>query len=453
MSDITPCRSEPIYDLVGIGFGPSNLALAVAVAEHNSASRADDELAVRFLEKQPCFGWHRGMLIDDARMQVSFLKDLATLRNPHSRYSFLSYLHDRGRLVDFINCQSFFPTRLEFHDYLAWVEQDFSDRVDYSTDVVEIAAAEAGQESETTILEVVARRPDGGRHRYRTRNVVIATGLAPRLPPGVELTDRIWHNRDLVTNTARLAGSTPERFAVIGAGQSAAETVEYLHRTFPGAEVCAVFSRYGYTPADDTPFANRVFDPSAAEDFYTASPQVKDLIFGYHRNTNYSAVDPDLIKALYERHYAERVAGIERLRFLKVSQVVDLVDTGTSVDLTVESMIDGARIQLACDAAVYATGYRSGDPTGLLGRLGDVCPRDAAGRPEITRDYQLVTPGLHAGIYVQGATEHTHGIASTLLSNVALRCGEIVRSVCAGRRTTALPAGERWSPALSGGHH
>ena len=44
-----------------------------------------------------------GMLLDDATMQVSFLKDLVTMRNPTSDFSFLSYLHERGRLVDFIN--------------------------------------------------------------------------------------------------------------------------------------------------------------------------------------------------------------------------------------------------------------------------------------------------------------------------------------------------------------
>lgn len=33
------------------------------------------------------------------------------------------------------------------------------------------------------------------------------------------------------------------------------------------------------------------------------------------------------------------------------------------------------------------------------------------------------------GIYLQGGTEHTHGITSTLLSNVAVRSGELVRSM------------------------
>jgi L-ornithine N5-monooxygenase len=98
-------------DLVGVGFGPSNLGLAIALAE-----RSGPALSMRFLERQERFGWHRGMLLEDATMQVSYLKDLVTLRNPASGYGFLSYLHDRGRLVDFINYGSPFPTRIEFHD-------------------------------------------------------------------------------------------------------------------------------------------------------------------------------------------------------------------------------------------------------------------------------------------------------------------------------------------------
>nr|WP_238356691.1 SidA/IucD/PvdA family monooxygenase [Kribbella italica] len=61
------------------------------------------------MERQRGFGWHRGMLIEDATMQVSFLKDLVTLRNPASEFTFLTYLHSKGRLVDFINHKTLFP--------------------------------------------------------------------------------------------------------------------------------------------------------------------------------------------------------------------------------------------------------------------------------------------------------------------------------------------------------
>lgn len=84
---------SPVHDVVGIGFGPANLALAIALEEHNESARRDQAVTALFLERQPSFGWHRGMLIDGATMQVSFLKDLATLRNPTSRFGFVPYLH------------------------------------------------------------------------------------------------------------------------------------------------------------------------------------------------------------------------------------------------------------------------------------------------------------------------------------------------------------------------
>jgi L-ornithine N5-oxygenase len=96
----------------------------------------------------------------------------------------------------------------------------------------------------------------------------------------------------------------------------------------------------------------------------------------------------------------------------------------------VESMVDGAREVLAADLVVYATGYRPSDPATLLGELADVCLRDPEGRLRVERDYRVATrPELTAGIYLQGATEHTHGLSSTLLSTIAVRAGEIAESV------------------------
>ncbi len=62
---------------------------------------------------------------------------------------------------------------------------------------------------------------------------------------------------------------------------------------------------------------------------------------------------------------------------------------------------------------MYATGYRSADPAELLGGVAGSLRRDAAGQVLIGRDYRLSTTGdFRCGIYVQGATEATHGIAS-----------------------------------------
>ena len=441
--------SGEILDVVGVGFGPSNLALAIAIAEHN-ARGAGEPLTARFVERQPRFGWHRGMLIEDATMQVSYLKDLVTLRSPTSPFSFLCYLHDHGRLVDFINYGSSFPTRVEFHDYLEWAASAFTAQVDYGTDVTGIAPVDGDGTGQC--LEVATRRLDGRTARLRARNVVLATGLRPHLPEGVSTGRRIWHSCDLLAKVATL--TAPERLTVVGAGQSAAEAVDYLHRTFPDAEVCAVFARYGYSPADDTSFANRVFDPSAVDAFFHAPGKVKDMILDYHANTNYSVVDPQLIDELYRRHYREKVSGRERLRFHKVSRIADAVEVNGRIELAVESMLDSSREVLTTDLVVYATGYRTGDPCHLLGDLAGACCRGTNGQLEISRDYRIITDdAITAGIYVQGATEHSHGLSSTLLSNIAVRAGEIVASIDARReapardlapaRAIAPPAGDR----------
>jgi L-ornithine N5-oxygenase len=440
-SNADPHSDQEILDVVGVGFGPSNLGVAIALLEHNAAVPASRMMTARFVERQERFGWHRGMLLEDATMQVSYLKDLVTLRNPVSGFSFLSYLHDRDRLADFINYGSSFPTRREFHDYLEWAAARVEEigagaggnvGIDYGREVVEIVPVR-GEGATVDAVDVVVRA--GGRvERLRARNVILACGLTPVVPDGVRTGGRIWHNRDLLFRTGELDGTEPTRFAVVGAGQSAAETVAHLHRTFPAAEVHAVFARYGYSPADDTSFANRIFDPAAVDDFFSAPDEVKERILGYHANTNYSVVDPELIEDLYRTHYHERVAGTERLRFRNVSRVADVVEVGDRVELAVESLIDGSREVVAADAVVYATGYRATDPLGLLADgLEAVC--DEQGRLEVRRDYRLGTGALadgtrvRAGLYLQGPTEHTHGITSTLLSNIAVRSGEVVASL------------------------
>ena len=116
-------HSDTLYDFIGAGFGPSNMSLAVAMEE--VAQLKQRNLTHCFIEKQNQFQWHGGMLLDNTRMQISFLKDLATIRNPASRYTFLNYLHEKGRLEDFINLKTFYPSRQEFNDYLTWVASSF----------------------------------------------------------------------------------------------------------------------------------------------------------------------------------------------------------------------------------------------------------------------------------------------------------------------------------------
>ncbi|NUR40587.1 MAG: SidA/IucD/PvdA family monooxygenase, partial [Streptomyces sp.] len=339
--------------------------------------------------------------------------------------------------IDFINHKNLFPLRVEFHDYFEWAAAQVDDMISYGHEVV--AVSPVVRDGVVDHLEVTVRSAEG-LALHRARNLVIGTGLRPLMPEGVERTERVWHNAELLSKVEELDGVAPSRFVVVGAGQSAAENVAYLHRRFPGAEVCAVFSRYGYSPADDSGFANRIFDPEAVDEYFAAPDDVKRQLMDYHGNTNYSVVDIDLIDDLYRQMYQEKVLGTERLRFLNVSRLVGVEERPDGVRATVKSLVTGEETLLDADVVVFATGYRPADPRGLLGEVADLCLRDDEGRLRVERDYRIATrPELRCGIYLQGGTEHTHGITSSLLSNTAIRVGEILDSVLKNATDEARP--------------
>jgi L-ornithine N5-oxygenase len=134
--------------------------------------------------------------------------------------------------------------------------------------------------------------------------------------------------------------------------------------------------------------------------------------------------------------YREKVLGTERLRFLNVSRLGDVEETPDRVRATVTSLVTGEATVLDADVLVLATGYGPADPLGLLGQVADRCLRDEEGRVRVERDYRVATdPDLRCGIYLQGGTEHTHGITSSLLSNTAVRVGEILDSLLGGLKS------------------
>lgn len=128
-------------ELLAIGAGPANLALAVALEELAPAGLAESTVIA---ERYDSVVWQRGMLLPWTQSQVSFLKDLVTLRNPTSRFSFVNYLHNVGRLDEFINLGTFTPYRQEISGYLQWVADTLTKvRIGYGRRAVAIAPGTA----------------------------------------------------------------------------------------------------------------------------------------------------------------------------------------------------------------------------------------------------------------------------------------------------------------------
>jgi len=415
------------YDLVGIGFGPSNLALAALLEE----KRFNTKLRAVFFEKKKTFSWHPEMLMGNANMQISFLKDIATLRNPSSPYTFLNYLHKIGRLEFFANLASFYPSRIEFSDYFSWVAKQLENYVEYSTEVIDIIPHGKAPHN---MLELTIKNPEG----YTTvlaKNIVVATGSIPSIPSNLNLDDdksRIWHSSKNLEHLEKYK-KTPlnsYRFCVVGAGQSAAEIVLDLHQTFPNATIYNLQRGFGFKPADDSKFVNEIFTKSNMDLFYNAPESIKEQLLSKHRDTNYSVVDAELINQLYQIKYAESVTGRTRLYFNKFSQLDFVQYSPSYIQANVKDLLNESINKLKVDAIILATGYKKKRIPPMIVQLSNLFSKTSITDTNVTRGHQLITsPKLLAGIYLQGFNEDRHGLADGLLSLISIRAQEIFNAL------------------------
>ena len=257
---------EELHDLVCVGFGPASLAIAVALHDKLVAARSEVKASrpssqspkVVFIERQTQFAWHAGMLLPGATMQITFIKDLATLRNPKSDFTFLNYLHCRQRLVHFSNLGTFFPLRLEYEDYMRWCAGWFDEVVEYNQEVLDVAP-EASKNGDSKINSFIVRSKNlatGNIINYQARHVVIAVGGRPELPITLPQNHpRIVHSSCYARLVPELLKEKqhPFNIAVVGGGQSAAEIFNDLHSRYPNAKTSLLIKGAALKPSDDSP--------------------------------------------------------------------------------------------------------------------------------------------------------------------------------------------------------
>jgi L-ornithine N5-oxygenase len=255
----TPSQSSPdeLLDLLCVGFGPASLAIAIALHDSASTSSSNPPKAL-FLEKQSQFAWHAGMQLPGAKMQISFLKDLATPRDPRSKFTFINYLFCQGRLNHFINLSTFLPTRIEYEDYLRWCAEHFEreGKVAYGMEVEGVSIGTRDADGKVTSWEVSARDATGKTLVRRARHVVIAVGGRPVIPKNLQGLKCVAHSSqfaNMIPRIQEMEMGRRSRFAVVGSGQSAAEIFNDLSERFPDAEVKLIIKGASLRPSDDSP--------------------------------------------------------------------------------------------------------------------------------------------------------------------------------------------------------
>ena len=239
-------------DLVCVGFGPASLAIAVALHDRGIQPR------VSYIERQLKFVWHAGMLLPNARMQISFLKDLATLRDPRSKFTFINYLKSKNRLVAFTNLSTFLPLREEYNDYLSWCASHFEQDVQYGHETLDVSPME-NPGGPVQSWRVVSRDIDTNEiSTVIARNVVIAVGGKPRIPPALLPSGPeapIVHSSLYSTAVPKILtdANKPYRVAIIGGGQSAAEIFNDVQSRYLKSYISLFTGASALKPSDDSP--------------------------------------------------------------------------------------------------------------------------------------------------------------------------------------------------------
>lgn len=415
-------------EILAIGAGPSNLALAVAVEELASSELASNTLVV---EKHESVAWQRGMLLPWAQSQVSFLKDLVTLRNPLSKFSFVNYLHSVGRLDDFVNMASFLPFRLEISDYLQWVAKSLPQvKMEYNRDCVGIECAKP--DGDGTRAAWLAQMADGS--QIIARNVVIGAGRDWHIPEVFRSlpADRVIHSAEY---SDRIAAIDPHRVVVIGAAESAAEMLWETHQRFPRSVCTMVIRSIGLDYYQTSKFTNELYFPSYTDNFFGAPGQAREQVLRAMRRTNYAAVTPDMLDTLFRQIYLERLTGEQRLSMITMVDVVAAKVVGDEVVLTLHDKLRGCTDELRCDVVLLGTGFEPAMPR----LIRDMADCSGIEEIKVSRAYRLATPpDITAGCYLQGVNEATHGMSDSLISVLAVRAGEIVTDLIAHRQQPGL---------------
>ncbi|GAB2882578.1 lysine N(6)-hydroxylase/L-ornithine N(5)-oxygenase family protein [Nocardioides pacificus] len=394
-----------IHDFVAIGLGPFNLGLA-CLAEPLL------DLDGVFLEARGEFRWHPGMMLDDATLQVPFLADLVTMADPASPFSFLSYLKQKGRLYPFYVRESFFPLRSEYDDYCRWAVAQLRS-IEFHREVAEVTWDE---ESKSYAVRSIDPR-DQSEHVHHGRRLVLGVGTTPHVPePLLGLDGPVTHSAGYLAAREELL--TRDDVTVVGSGQSAAEIVSDLLASAPRTQHLRWVTRSPrFFPLEYTKLTLELTSPEYSRHFQSLPAERRADILRSQVGL-YKGISGDLVDRLHEQLYRRSLTDAAPPQLLTASEVTAVEHDGVRHRLHVRHTELEECYELDTEALVLATGY-SGRLPGFLAPIHDRLHLDEQGRPLASPDFAVDVTG--AGVFVQNAELHTHGLVAPDLGMGAWR--------------------------------
>jgi L-ornithine N5-monooxygenase len=418
--------------LAGIGFGPQGVALAAAIEDAAERLRVNFSGRVSFFEKAPGPGWQKGLLFRNTDIQHHYLRDLATPRDPRSRFTFANFLKERDRLFEFGSLVygggGGAVSRIEWSEYVTWAAGLLDDYVTYDSHVSDLRVERVADE------DMIALTVPSG--EVMARAVVYCGGRDLYYPSAFRdhLGERVFHATEFLERIGALPDLDGCRVAVVGAGQSAIEVVQYLHNTFPRTRIACLQRAFGFHHGDHSPFIQRMFHPRESDYFFSLPEQGRKSLLDEVMRANYAAVDKEAVSALYRTMYEDNLVRDPRIQMIPSSEVTRMHrDDDERYVLDVTNNLDGARQTVEADVVVLATGYVDEPLPSVLQPLSPLLRWDGRGCPAVGYDFSLLTvDGAGPAVFVPSAGESSHGLgSSSSFSMVALKAERLTDALTA----------------------
>ena len=217
------------YDVVCIGFGTKGLALSTVLADHDPSQK------VLVVERDSQFNGDLGFASTESSAGSSFLRDLITLRNPRSEFTFINFLHETNLLIAFTNASQLITSRQLTARYMTWVAEKIQRLgwVAFNKEAVNIKPTKVSADGQVSKWTIDLRaNGNGAASKISCRRLIVATGAQSRLPESLA-SPKLTSNVLPMSKSAELIkrvheSNQPLNIAIVGADQESVELFEHL---------------------------------------------------------------------------------------------------------------------------------------------------------------------------------------------------------------------------------
>ncbi|WP_406824844.1 SidA/IucD/PvdA family monooxygenase [Pedobacter sp. KACC 23697] len=414
----------PVYDVLVIGFGPAALGLAAAVEDKTRDGELD--LSVKFIEKASSFSWHSNFLLPGTTINHHYFRDLATPRDPSSKFTFIKYLKEKGRLFEFGHFSGY-PTRVEWNDYLSWAANKLDSYVQYDTEAYHVEWNNA-----FNLLEISTSKGT-----FLARHLVLATGLKMRIHQRYYplLSKTLFHSSKFIEmlKANNFSPASEKKVLVVGSGQSAAEAVLYLRNRFSNWDIDSLHSAVGFKIKESGHLSNIIYHPEETDYFYGLEAHKKAIVLQDMTTADYGNVNNATSEQLFNRIYEDKVLGINKIKMIDRSTVHAIEQEGEQYQVTIREIYKDHFTIENYDLIVLCTGYYEEKYPVILKEISHHLLNDNEEMLCLNRNYKVEHKSEHdLNIYIYGGSERTHGISDTQsFTLMAIKANWILDEICA----------------------